>query len=385
MISLKRYLDGLKSGDGNSDVAGSGEQESTDVNIAGESPEDSSSDSASAQRLRKPSILPLALSAYRSTLKEMGSCSHDACPTVSEELREALDQVVRRLSKEVTAKELFEAEKAAREQLREWAKRATNHNLEKTREVKEILLVMANATESVGERDQRCARQLNDVTTRLKKIANLEDLSQIRALIEESAAELKTSIDRMTAEGKAAIDQLKSEVSTYQCKLQQAEDLSARDALTGLRSRLRMETELKRQMERGEPFCVAIVDIDGFKQVNDDYGHLIGDELLKQFAAELQSASRGTDVIGRWGGDEFIILLECNAAKASTQAARMREWICGNYTVEGTSGARKLRVEASIGLAERRAGESLKSLIDRADADMYKQKAAARKNSLSKH
>jgi diguanylate cyclase (GGDEF)-like protein len=104
----------------------------------------------------------------------------------------------------------------------------------------------------------------------------------------------------------------------------------------------------------------------------------VGDELLKQFASELKSASRSADIIGRWGGDEFILLMQCGLAEARAQTDRLQKWVCGSYTVEGNSKAVKLRVVASLGLAEHHAGEPMKALIDRADAEMYRQKAASK-------
>jgi diguanylate cyclase (GGDEF)-like protein len=250
--------------------------------------------------------------------------------------------------------------------------------MQKTGEVKELLLVLARTAESVGERDLRCAQQLNEVTARLNQIAGLDDLTVIRASIVKSASELKCSIDRMTAEGKSAIDQLRVEVSTYQAKLDEAEEIASSDSLTGLRSRLCVEHQIERRIEAGTAFCLAIIDIDGFKQVNDRYGHLIGDELLKQFAAELRSASRSTDMIGRLGGDEFILLLDCTLAVAQAQIDRLQEWVCGSYSVAGSGTPIKLRVDASFGLAERQPEETMKELIDRADAEMYQHKAASR-------
>ena len=90
-------------------------------------------------------------------------------------------------------------------------------------------------------------------------------------------------------------------MASYQTKLEEAEEIAARDALTGLSSRLYVEGQIERRMGASATWSVAIVDIDGFKKVNDDYGHLTGDELLKQFSAELRSACRATDVIGRLG------------------------------------------------------------------------------------
>ena len=350
MISLKKYLDSTQTG-----AEAHGEPDGKD-------------------------ILPAAIAAYRSALLEMGSCSLDACPALGEELKRSLGLLEEGLSVQMSCAAIQSTEGHVQKQLQNWGMRTARHYRQKTAEVKELLIVMAHTAESVGERDQRCARQINDVTTRLKKIANLEDLTQIRASIEKSAAELKTSVERMAVEGKAAVEQLQTEVANYQTKLEAAEEIASCDSLTGLRSRLYMETHIERRIDTGLPFCVAIVDIDGFKQVNDDHGHMVGDELLKQFANKLKSVCRSTDLIGRWGGDEFIILLYCGMPDAKAQCDRLREWVCGHYTVQGKSVLGKLRVDASIGLAEHMPGEPMRALLDRADADMYQHKAASRAN-----
>jgi diguanylate cyclase len=323
-------------------------------------------------------LLCVAIAAYGSALQGMGSCSLDACPGLGVGLKQHLDELNSNLSSHMSSEALAATDRDVKEQLQDWGRRTATHYQLKSNEVKELLIVMARTAEGVGARDQRCAGQINEVTARLTAIASLDDLTQIRKSIENSAAELKTSIERMTAEGKAAIDRLREQVSTYQAKLEEAEEVASRDALTGLRSRLYVENQIERKIGTRGLFCVAIVDIDGFKRVNDEHGHLTGDELLKQFATELVSACRSTDVIGRWGGDEFIILIDCGLAEASAQIDRLRKWVCGNYTVRGKSGAEKLRVDASIGLAEHLPDEPIKELLARADVAMYENKAASR-------
>ena len=325
-------------------------------------------------------LLPVTVAAYRSALVEMGNCGLDACPALGRELKLGLGELSEKLCKEISCETVKETETGVREQLQGWGRRTAMHYRQQTSEVKEILLVMARTAESVGERDQRCAQQITEVTTRLKGIANLEDLTEIRESIRQSASELKTSIDRMTAEGKDAIDKLKAEVTTYKTRLEEAEEIASRDALTGLGSRLAVEAKIEQSLHAEAPFCVAIIDIDEFKRVNDKYGHLVGDELLKQFATELRSVCRSTDTIGRWGGDEFILMLHCGVAEATAQIDRLRKWVCGNYTVQASSVPAKLRVDASIGLAERLADETMKELVERADAEMYRDKAASRRN-----
>ncbi len=323
-------------------------------------------------------LLAAVLGAYRSALLAMGNCAQDACPALGDDLKRALRKLEAELSTEMTPRAVEAKERAVQEQLQGWGQRIARHYQEKTAEVKELLLVMAHTAESVGARDQRCSGQIHEVTARLASIASLEDLTEIRASIKKSAAELKTSIDRMTEEGKAALEQMRAEVTNYQTKLQKAEEIAFRDTLTGVCSRLCAENQLGRRIGAGKPLCVAIVDIDGFKKVNDVHGHVTGDDLLTQFAAELRSACRATDLIGRWGGDEFIILLDASLAEASTQTDRLCRWICGYYEVQGKAGKTKLSVSASIGLAEYRPGDTMKDLLARADAAMYENKSASR-------
>lgn len=320
----------------------------------------------------------VAIDAYRSALLEMGNCSLDACPGIGNGLKNRLDEVSREFAGTAVAAALETAEKSVREELREWGRQAARHYRQKSDEVKDLLLSMAQTAEAVGARDERCAGQINAVTEQLATVASLEDLTEIRASIKRSAEELKNSVERMATEGKAAMDRLREQVSGYRTKLEEAEEIASRDALTGLRNRVHVERQIEYRVAAGNPFCVAMIDIDGFKKVNDDLGHLTGDELLKQFSNELASACRSSDVIGRWGGDEFLIALDCGLEEATSQTERLSKWICGNYTIEGASGTEKLYVSASIGLAEYRAGETMKDLLARADASMYSRKMEAR-------
>jgi len=319
-------------------------------------------------------ILPAAITAYRSALVEMGSCSTGACPTLSNDLKRELGRLEAGLATITNCEQVETTQKSVQDQLQDWGRRTAAHYRQTTSEVKDLLLVMARAAEAVGERDQRCAGQLSNVTTRLERIASLEDLAEIRASIEESATELKSSLDRMAAEGKAAVEQLRAEVSLYQAKLEIAEETASRDALTGLRNRAWMESQIERRLARNGLLTLAIVDIDGFKAVNDEHGHLVGDELLRMFAGELQSASRSTDLIGRWGGDEFILALDCSIEEAKTQIDRLAAWACGSYKIGGSVVPFEIKVGASIGLAEHAPGEPMFDLLARADAEMYKQK-----------
>jgi diguanylate cyclase (GGDEF)-like protein len=113
---------------------------------------------------------------------------------------------------------------------------------------------------------------------------------------------------------------------------------------------------------------VILFDLDAFKQVNDRYGHAAGDALLKAFAEQLQKATRGSDVAGRYGGDEFLAILpECKPEEVPIVLKRMDG-------LQAEIGEKELSVEYSAGWAQYVPGESSEELLKRADAALYDNK-----------
>jgi diguanylate cyclase (GGDEF)-like protein len=143
-----------------------------------------------------------------------------------------------------------------------------------------------------------------------------------------------------------------------------------------------MEAALELRVARRRTFSVLIFDLNGFKQVNDTFGHVTGDDVLKQFATELRAAFRAMDDVGRWGGDEFIAVLDCGLEEARQHVERVRKWVFGDYTVRGEGAPHKLPVSASVGAAAWQEGETMAQMFARADADMYKEKKAGARSPI---
>jgi len=118
------------------------------------------------------------------------------------------------------------------------------------------------------------------------------------------------------------------------------------------------------------------LDLNCFKKINDSCGHLAGDQVLQQFSTELKGVFRVTDSIGRWGGDEFVVVMDSSQSEADDYAARIKRWVFGDYTVGAAGERRKVHVEAAMGVAEWRSGETMAQLLGRVDQAMYKQKHA---------
>ena len=158
-------------------------------------------------------------------------------------------------------------------------------------------------------------------------------------------------------------------------------ELASRDELTGLFNRRHMSELLAQQRmasrRAGDGFAVALVDLDHFKRINDTHGHAVGDIVLRAFAGQASAAMRGTDIVGRWGGEEFLVIYPRSTAHEAAQAA---ERLCERVAsaVVTTPGGQSLAFTVSIGLTEYVPPESTESLVERADRAMYQAKSQGR-------
>jgi len=157
----------------------------------------------------------------------------------------------------------------------------------------------------------------------------------------------------------------------------QASEVAQIDALTFLVNRRMIVRELQSEVLRAErynnPLSISVVDIDHFKDVNDTYGHLVGDESLRQVAYQLRDHIRHPDMAGRYGGEEFLILLpNSNSNAAAEQAARLCKQV-RETAIEIEDHV--LNITISIGIAQFRNGEDTwETLLNRADTAMYEAK-----------
>ncbi len=153
--------------------------------------------------------------------------------------------------------------------------------------------------------------------------------------------------------------------------------LAITDSLTRTFNRRQMDTLVHDEVERAQryhqPMSIVILDIDHFKTVNDHYGHPVGDKVLQQVSAILAASLRQSDSLGRWGGEEFLILLpQIHLVAAASVAEKLRLAVCAaDFGLESP-------VTISLGVAELRAGESAGDWITRADKALYRAKDRGR-------
>ena len=106
---------------------------------------------------------------------------------------------------------------------------------------------------------------------------------------------------------------MESKLNEFQERLEQAEKRATTDSLTGLLNRGEGERRLRRHIDAGKIASIRRIDVDGFKQINDCWGHTCGDQVLRVFSRNLEQLVRPADAVCRWGGDEFLVFLQAGA------------------------------------------------------------------------
>jgi diguanylate cyclase len=200
------------------------------------------------------------------------------------------------------------------------------------------------------------------------------------------AAVVLPVISMLAGDLSAVRERLKEQKAELQHALARIHKLATRDDLTGLINRRHMEElaalEQRRAMRSGNLPCLCLLDIDHFKRINDQHGHAAGDEVLRLFARHAMASLREIDVLARWGGEEFLVLLpETRPDEARAGFERLKRLL----SRDDTWGAQAhMRVSFSAGLTAWRIGEPLRDALARADRALYQAKASGRDRLVEK-
>lgn len=215
---------------------------------------------------------------------------------------------------------------------------------------------------------------LTDLTNVEKEGWSLEEvMGLVRSLVQESQ-----KIKQSTLGFNASMASAEKEIASLRAQLKASEVEALYDSLTGLRNRRFFDEELDSSMQL-DTFCLIMIDIDYFKKVNDSYGHLMGDLVLKAVAKKLQSSCReGADAF-RFGGEEFAVLLpNTTLAQARHRAEGMRRAIEKIIVINKRTNATLGDISASFGVAQWQSGHTSEQLIELADKQLYQAKKLGR-------
>jgi diguanylate cyclase len=234
------------------------------------------------------------------------------------------------------------------------------------------LAAMTEFTADYQEKIARCAA----------RISAASDIGELSDVVDEVARETRQiQINALRAhdelrEARARVEEVEREVTRLQSELAQVVELVRQDQLTGTLNRKGLDEVLEREVARSQrrdaPLCVALLDIDNFKRLNDTYGHQTGDQALTHLARVVQETLRPQDTVARYGGEEFVIVLpETDLAEAVAAMTRLQRELTRRIFLHDNE---KTLITFSAGVARLAADETREQTLSRADAAMYEAK-----------
>lgn len=244
---------------------------------------------------------------------------------------------------------------------------------------------LAMAAESMCSHNVTHSTRLKEFTEKLHNTARQTDLGQMKRDLTKHVTELRSTSHSIWIENSASTSVIQSKLADFQERLELAEQRATMDSLTGLLNRGEGESRLRRHITEGQVVSILIIDLNGFKQINDRWGHLCGDQVLKVFSRNLEQLVRPSDTVCRWGGDEFLVFSKSDDVIEQQRAEKLRDMLHAQYKIVALGKIFEIDVSATVGVAQARSGESIDDLLARADSDMYRQKDTCKLVSATVH
>jgi diguanylate cyclase (GGDEF)-like protein len=318
-------------------------------------------------------VTTAAVESYLSAILGIAEAIDAISPEISASYHERLTRLHASLVSNATDESLHDSRLALHEILADFSGKARHNNQALARDLNQTLDMMARTEDSRSVRNVQYVERLVDFADQVDAAIRASDLPRLA----RQTSELRGYAESIEIDSHDAFARLRKKMIEIQLRLHEAELLATLDPLTGVANRRELDRELAARVAGQQEFCVLLFDLDRFKTVNDEHGHLCGDEVLKQLAARLSGQVRARDFVCRWGGDEFLAILACGEAHAETRSRQIADRLKGPYHIIGEGHEVHVDVAVSVGLAQYAPGESLSQLFRRVDESMYRHKDAA--------
>jgi len=245
-----------------------------------------------------------------------------------------------------------------------------------SQDLRDVATVLEQAIAGILEVGNKHQEAMRTAAGRLRHASESDNVTALRVLVRYQSAELVRLADEVSQESQALASSLRNQVGDLAASLNVAYVEARRDPLTEMPNRRALQEIITGFQAKETPRCLILLDLDRFKSINDTFGYLAGDELLRQVALRIQSTLPPSCTAARWGGDEFIVLVDGSLSVGMSVAQLLDQQLRSRYRL-GDGPLSDVFVQASVGLSEWKCGEDADCVIQRADQALKSRKRGA--------
>lgn len=286
------------------------------------------------------------------------------------------------ISHPLDSRMLYDAERGLKEVI--FKQGNLKHSLDEAKNtLKNMIATFVNRLGEMSDSTGGYHDKIEDYSVKLRKAEDINQMNAILGDILRDTKNMQSDIQRTRdelIEARREVEEAEGRVRQLEVELQQVSEKVREDQLTGALNRHGMEEVFHRELAHAErtgtPFCLALLDLDNFKRLNDTYGHQAGDAALVHLTKVIKDIVRPTDEVARYGGEEFIIVLpETSLDDGIHVVTRLQRELTKRFFLHNNE---RLLITFSAGVALRGKDEMPDSMIARADAALYKAKQAGK-------
>jgi len=270
----------------------------------------------------------------------------------------------------------------------DYFERSRKYLLERESEFAEVINFLRESVGRLAGEAHSFTTELSLRSERIQRLTDIEDIRELKKQISNEVLQLKRTIDEKKENEKASYSRLSKRMELLQHSLAESREEASLDGLTGIANRRTFDRTVQQwiagRKTSGRTFVLGILDLDNFKSINDSRGHQVGDRVLLCAARFLGKSIRQNDFLARFGGEEFVLLIDgLNAPQAHEKFTNMLERLAAtNYDYEIAGGVASISFTASCGLAECGSEDSVESLLRRADEALYEAKKTGKNRAI---
>ena len=313
------------------------------------------------------------LSAIRALLIFIKDFSLDLEEIDSDRFKQKIDELSDIFVSEENTKKIDSKFKKHKKYIPDYINRQEQYLKEREQEFRDIIDLMTRAMVTIDSDNQEFNEKIYAQSEKIEEITLLDDIRKIKVALAHEVEHTRRTIREKQDRENRQMKVLAQKVETLNRELKKTKEESQKDGLTGINNRKALDAYLRNLVERNNitrrPFSLLLIDIDDFKAINDTHGHQAGDRVLVSLTNKISGFIRSDDFIGRYGGEEFVLILPgASLRNANKKAKQLCKTISSTRFILNDI---QLKLTISIGVSSFKKGDSALTIVERADKALY--------------